>query len=103
MGAKKGNLFAVVICKWCGGQPVDLVEKFYPKYPSYSITRRVEVLCRKCADKFIETECASGYTRISLTEKKLGEIRTFFDNLTPGEIHYNLLDALHKLISPPDR
>ena len=100
MGAKKADLFAPVICKWCGGKPVDLVEKFYPKYANYSVTRRVEVLCRKCAEKFIETECASGHTRISLTEKKLGEIRTFFESLTPGEIRYNLLEGLYKLISP---
>lgn len=101
MAAKKADIFQNVICKWCGNRPVELVEKLYPKYTGYSVTRRVEVLCRKCADKFIETECAAGSTRISMKGAKLGEIRSFFETLTPGEIHYNLLDPIYKLITPP--
>lgn len=99
--AKKPDIFQNVICKWCGSRPVELVEKLYPKYPGYSITRRVEVLCRKCADKFVETECAGGSRRIPMKGDKLGEVRSFFESLAPGEIRYNLLEPIQKLIAPP--
>lgn len=89
-------MFEGITCKWCGGQPVDLVEKFYPQYSDYVIMRRIELLCAGCAERFIKNECAAGCRRIPVRQDRVEELRRFFEGLSAEEARYNMVEEVRQ-------
>lgn len=86
---------SLVICGWCGEERgVELIEKLYQEP---GVTRRFEMLCPACAEKF-KQECGFGHTDIPLQEERRQQLTTLLDSLSDFELGNSRLGRLKEVV-----